>query len=83
MSNHLSVQWIVDALQGQLKYGNPATEYRGISTDSRTVKPGEIFLALKGDTFDGHDFISEVIGKGALGVVVQSGRLVSQSKKVS
>jgi UDP-N-acetylmuramoyl-tripeptide--D-alanyl-D-alanine ligase len=81
MSDHLSIRWIVDALQGQLKYGNPETEYRGISTDSRTVKPGEIFLALKGDTFDGHDFISEVINKGALGVVVQSGRLVSQSKK--
>ena len=81
MSNHLSIQWIVDALHGQLKYGNTETEYRGISTDSRTVKPGEIFLALKGEIFDGHDFISEVIGKGALGVVVQSGSLVSQSKK--
>ncbi|HJX30242.1 MAG TPA: UDP-N-acetylmuramoyl-tripeptide--D-alanyl-D-alanine ligase [Thermodesulfobacteriota bacterium] len=81
MSNHLSIQWIVDALQGQLKHGNPETEYRGISTDSRTVKPGEIFLALKGDSFDGHDFISEVINKGALGVVVQSGRIVSKSKK--
>ena len=81
MSNHLSIQWIVDALHGQLKHGNPETEYRGISTDSRTIKPGEIFLALKGDTFDGHDFISEVIGKGALGVVVQSGRLAPQNKK--
>ena len=81
MSNYRSIQWIVDALKGQLKYGNPKTEYRGISTDSRTIKPGEIFLALKGDNFDGHDFISEVIGKGALGVVVQSGKLVPQSKK--
>jgi len=81
MSEQLSIQWIVEALQGQLKCGNPETEYRGISTDSRTIKPGEIFLALKGDTFDGHDFISEVINKGALGVVVQSGRSVSQSKE--
>ncbi|WAC06491.1 MAG: UDP-N-acetylmuramoyl-tripeptide--D-alanyl-D-alanine ligase [Thermodesulfobacteriota bacterium] len=81
MSNHFSVQWVVDALQGQLKRGNPETEYLGISTDSRTIKPGEIFLALKGDTFDGHDFISEVINKGALGVVLQSGRLISQGKK--
>jgi len=81
MGNHLSIQWIVEALHGQLKYGNPETAYRGISTDSRMVKPGEIFLALQGDTFDGHNFIGEVIGKGALGVVVQAGRLVSQGKK--
>ncbi|HPD60676.1 MAG TPA: UDP-N-acetylmuramoyl-tripeptide--D-alanyl-D-alanine ligase [Thermodesulfobacteriota bacterium] len=81
MSNHLSIHWIVEALHGRLTYGNPEREYRGISTDSRTIKPGEIFLALKGDTFDGHDFISEAIGKGALGVVVQSGRSVAQTKK--
>jgi len=81
MSSPLSIQWIVDALQGRLKCGNPDSEYRRISTDSRTVKPGEIFLALKGDTFDGHDFIGEVIKKGASGVVVESGRLASQDKK--
>ncbi|MEM6592502.1 MAG: Mur ligase domain-containing protein, partial [Cyanobacteria bacterium P01_C01_bin.73] len=30
----------------------------GISTDTRTLKPGQIFLALKGDSFDGHQFLS-------------------------
>jgi UDP-N-acetylmuramoyl-tripeptide--D-alanyl-D-alanine ligase len=42
----------------------------GISIDSRTIKPGEIFWALKGDTFDGHDYVVEAIKRGgALAVV--------------
>jgi len=41
-----------------------------ISIDSRTIKPGEIFLALKGPNFDGHDFISEVLDKGASTLII-------------
>jgi len=78
---HLSIQWIAEALQGQIKRGNPETEYQGISTDSRSVKAGEIFLALKGDIFDGHNFIDEVITKGALGVIVQSGTFVAPDRQ--
>ncbi|MDO5734259.1 MAG: UDP-N-acetylmuramoyl-tripeptide--D-alanyl-D-alanine ligase [Eubacteriales bacterium] len=39
--------------------------YRGISTDSRKLLGGEIFLALRGERFDGHDFTQEAIEKGA------------------
>jgi UDP-N-acetylmuramoyl-tripeptide--D-alanyl-D-alanine ligase len=37
----------------------------GISTDSRTIAPGEAFVAVKGDNFDGHRFIEEAVRKGA------------------
>jgi len=43
----------------------------GISTDSRTVKPGAVFFALKGERFDGHNFVQEVVKKGAVAVVVR------------
>ena len=44
--------------------------FSGISTDSRSVKEGELFVALMGGNFDGHDFILRAIEQGARGVVV-------------
>ena len=43
----------------------------GITTDSRKLGPGELFVALRGEHFDGHDFIDQVIAKGAVAVVVE------------
>ncbi|MEH1840520.1 MAG: UDP-N-acetylmuramoyl-tripeptide--D-alanyl-D-alanine ligase [Nostoc sp.] len=42
----------------------------GIQTDSRTLKPGEVFLALRGDKFDGHEFVQTAIAKGAIAAIV-------------
>jgi UDP-N-acetylmuramoyl-tripeptide--D-alanyl-D-alanine ligase len=42
----------------------------GIQTDSRTLKPGEVFLALRGDKFDGHEFVPTAIAKGAIVAIV-------------
>ncbi len=42
----------------------------GVSTDSRTVNPGDCFFAIAGENFDGHDFVREVFGKGAACAVV-------------
>jgi UDP-N-acetylmuramoyl-tripeptide--D-alanyl-D-alanine ligase len=50
---------------GKLLAGSPDIRARGISIDSRKVKKGEIFLALKGDNFDGHDFIGQAVKSGA------------------
>jgi UDP-N-acetylmuramoyl-tripeptide--D-alanyl-D-alanine ligase len=46
------------------------TAITGICTDSRSVKPGNLFIAINGEHFDGHDFIHEVEAKGASAVVV-------------
>ena len=45
-------------------------EISGISIDSRTVKSGEIYVAIKGENFDGHDFIRDAAQKGASAVVI-------------
>ncbi|MEH2402410.1 UDP-N-acetylmuramoyl-tripeptide--D-alanyl-D-alanine ligase [Nostoc sp.] len=42
----------------------------GIQTDSRTLKPSEVFLALRGDKFDGHEFVATAIAKGAIAAIV-------------
>lgn len=44
----------------------------GVSTDSRTFRPGQLYIALRGPNFDGHQFVEEVAKLGAAGVVVES-----------
>jgi UDP-N-acetylmuramoyl-tripeptide--D-alanyl-D-alanine ligase len=46
-------------------------EVSGVSTDSREIRPNEIFFALRGDLYDGHDFVSDVFRKNAAAVVVE------------
>jgi UDP-N-acetylmuramoyl-tripeptide--D-alanyl-D-alanine ligase len=50
-------------------------EITGVSIDSRNIKEGELFVALKGDRFDGHDFVPDVIRKGAWGALVDRSAL--------
>ena len=51
--------------------GDPETVYEGVSTDTRTLRRGEIFLALRGDRFDGHDFIEQAVSAGCGAVVAE------------
>lgn len=66
---------IIKATRGTLIQGDPAARAKGVSTDSRTVLPGELFVPLKGPRYDGHDFIAEAIAKGAEGFLVEEGRI--------
>ncbi len=53
-------------------------EIKGVSIDSRTIKQGELFVAIKGDRFDGHDFVPEAIKRGAWGAIVERSVLESR-----
>jgi UDP-N-acetylmuramoyl-tripeptide--D-alanyl-D-alanine ligase len=44
--------------------------FSGVSTDSRSIAPGELFVALKGEHFDGHAYVTEVLARGAAGAMV-------------
>ncbi|MFQ5865050.1 MAG: UDP-N-acetylmuramoyl-tripeptide--D-alanyl-D-alanine ligase [bacterium] len=46
-------------------------EISGVSTDSRTIRPNEIFFALRGDLYDGHNFVQDVFRKNAAVAVVE------------
>ena len=50
--------------------GNKNTEFSGITQDSRNVEPGDILCCVRGDLFDGHQFINEAISRGAVAVLV-------------
>ena len=66
----LTIREVIRAVRGELICGSQRGEISGVSIDSRTIKKGEIFFALKGERFDGHDFLDEAIEKGAKAVVV-------------
>lgn len=66
----ISVREIISAIGGECISGDPETIVTGISTDSRTINTGMVFFALKGERFDGHDFLENVIASGCSAVVV-------------
>jgi UDP-N-acetylmuramoyl-tripeptide--D-alanyl-D-alanine ligase len=68
--NKLSILQIVDLARVKLESGDGNIVVDKVSTDSRTVKPGELFVALRGENFDGHKFVEEVAQKGAAGAIV-------------
>ena len=55
---------------------------KNVCTDSRAVKPGDLFFAIKGEKFDGHDFVADVAAKGAVAVVVEQSKIQSLKSKV-
>ena len=53
-----------------IEFDNKRWSASGVSTDSRTIRQGDLFVALRGETFDGHNFLSAAVQAGAAGVVV-------------
>src|SRR5690348_15444724 len=47
----------------------------GYSIDSRTLNPGEVFFAVKGEKFDGHDFVAQAFERGSIAAVVSKEKL--------
>lgn len=58
---------VARACRGSIICGAPDTEFHAISTDSRDIKPGDLFVPLKGTNFDGNDFIVPALEAGARG----------------
>jgi UDP-N-acetylmuramoyl-tripeptide--D-alanyl-D-alanine ligase len=56
---------------GELLAGDAAATVETICTDSRALRAGDLFLALRGENFDGHSFVREAAKRGALGAVVE------------
>ena len=65
---------LLEELVGKLE----RVEIKGVSIDSRNIREGELFVALRGDRFDGHDFVPEAMKKGAWGALVDRTALESR-----
>src|SRR5436190_19586650 len=69
-----SYQWSSDAVAAALGVKSPGTFlFTSVSTDTRHLTPGTLFIALKGDRFDAHDFLQDAQARGAAAAVVRRG----------
>ena len=67
------IRELIEAVSGKIIQGDQDCLIKGISIDSRTLIPGDLFFAIIGPNFDGHNFIVEAFRKGAVGSVVCKG----------
>src|SRR2546430_2316551 len=68
--NPLSILQITELAGAKLEQGDVQSSVERISTDSRTIKKGELFVALRGENFDGHKFVEAAAKAGAAGAIV-------------
>src|SRR5437773_4719340 len=68
--NPLTLSQIAQFARASLSSGDGTVVINKVSTDSRTIKPGELFVALRGENFEGHDFIEAGAKAGATGALV-------------
>ncbi len=65
------LSFFVKACQGELVGAQPETVVRRVSTDSRSVQAGDLFVAIPGDRFDGHGYVAQALAQGAVCAVVE------------
>ena len=68
----LTLGWVAEAVGGLIRSGNRGGEIGNIVTDTRTLQPGDFFIALRGARFDAHEFVGEAFDRGAIGAIVET-----------
>lgn len=64
-----TLQTIADWCGGRLEHGDPGLTVTQLCTDSRQLQPGDLFLALRGENFDAHDFLPQAASRGAAAAI--------------
>ncbi|WP_308445213.1 UDP-N-acetylmuramoyl-tripeptide--D-alanyl-D-alanine ligase [uncultured Deefgea sp.] len=67
----LNLQETAQALNGRLA-GAPEVVFSRVTTDSRDIRAGDLFVALKGEHFDAHDFVEQALAQGAVAALVET-----------
>ncbi|MEO1183092.1 MAG: Mur ligase family protein, partial [Cyanobacteria bacterium J06636_28] len=87
MSSFAPVSQILDALgrdrvEHTLLPTHLEQRVRCISTDTRTIQPADIFLALEGERFDGHKFVEQAMAAGAIAAITRKGIIQGESPRI-
>jgi len=77
----LSAAEIAAATGGRVMSGNPAQRVERWSIDTRSLQPGDLFVAIRGDRFDGHAFVAAALAAGAAGAVVTAAPVLPEAGK--
>lgn len=65
---------LLEATGGKFLFGDPNRSFSGISIDSRAISPEEIFVAIKGETHDGHRFLGDVVDRGICCLIIEESK---------
>src|SRR5947207_13062516 len=66
----LTAEWVAAAMAGTIVAAGGRGEFAGVSIDTRTLRPGELYVGIRGEKFDGADFSAAAVAAGAAGIVV-------------
>ncbi len=69
----LKIDELFRAIDGTVVRGGGSATIKGISIDTRRIEPGDLFIAIAGARFDGHDFVMDHLNAGGVGAVVGKG----------
>jgi UDP-N-acetylmuramoyl-tripeptide--D-alanyl-D-alanine ligase len=72
-----SLKFVAAACDAEIRGAGPDVDVQNVCTDSRAAKPGDLFFAIKGEKFDGHDFAGDVAQKGVAAIIVASSKIPS------
>jgi UDP-N-acetylmuramoyl-tripeptide--D-alanyl-D-alanine ligase len=73
-----SLKFVAESCGGEIRRGVAETLVKNVCTDSRQAKAGDLFFAIRGEKFDGHDFLDEVVGKDVAAIVIEKKKLPAQ-----
>jgi len=76
----LSLSRVAEFLSAAREFAHQAVA-QGYSIDARTIQPGELFFAIKGERMDGHDFVGQAMEKGAAAAVIRSDQFARYTAK--
>lgn len=79
---NLTLKETINAINGKYNGNSNNKTIKGISIDSRTLKKGDLFIAIKGKNFDGHDFIQDALKKGAIAAIAEKNKLNIIKKRI-
>jgi UDP-N-acetylmuramoyl-tripeptide--D-alanyl-D-alanine ligase len=73
-----SLKFVAEACDAEIRRGAADAVVKNVCTDSRQAKAGELFFAICGEKFDGHDFLNEVAAKKVGGIVIEQKKIPAQ-----
>jgi UDP-N-acetylmuramoyl-tripeptide--D-alanyl-D-alanine ligase len=73
-----SLKFVAEVCDAEMRRGAGETPVKNVCTDSRQAKPGDLFFAIRGERFDGHDFLNEAAVKGVAAIVIEQKKVPPQ-----
>jgi UDP-N-acetylmuramoyl-tripeptide--D-alanyl-D-alanine ligase len=77
-----TLKFVTAACRAEILAGPAEATVRNVCTDSRYVQPGDLFFAIRGETFDGHAFVVDAAVKGAVAVMVERSKIEALKGRV-